>query len=96
MLNIAPFNIFDNVWSLIEPIEIANVFNNYFVIVATDIQSFIKYFKNNFHDFLPAIIINSFFSFNPTDKIKVENIIMSLNPSKAVAPNSIPITFSIY
>ena len=52
--------------------------------------------KINFHDFLPAIIINSFFPLNPTDKIKVENIIMSLNPSKAVAPNSIPITFSIY
>ena len=52
--------------------------------------------KINFHDFLPAIIINSFFSLNPTDKIKVENIIMSLNPSKAVAPNIIPITFSIY
>ena len=41
--NIAPSNIFDNSWSLIEPQEIANAFNKYFMKVATDIQSSIKY-----------------------------------------------------
>ena len=33
--------------------------------------------------------MNSFF-LNPTDEIKVKNIILSLNPSKAIGPNGIP------
>ena len=56
-------------------------------ILLTDIQSSIKYSKNNFHVFLPPININSFF-LNPTDKIEVKNIISSLNSSKAINPNS--------
>ena len=87
--NVAPSNIFDNGRSLTEPQEIANAFNKYFVNVATDIQSSIRYSKNNFHDFLHPININSFF-LNPTDEIEVKNIILSLNPSKAIGPNSIP------
>ena len=46
--NVAPSNIFDNGRSLTEPQEIANAFNKYFVNVATDIQSSIRYSKNNF------------------------------------------------
>ena len=84
--NIAPSNIFDNGRSLTEPQEIANAFNKYFVIVATDIYSSIRYSKNHFHDFLPPIDINSFF-FNPADEIEVKNIILSLNPSKAIGPS---------
>ena len=87
--NVAPSNIFDNGRSLTEPQEIANAFNKYFVNVATDIQSSIRYSKNNFHDFLPPVNINSFF-LNPTDEIEVKNIILSLNPLKAIGPNSIP------
>ena len=87
--NVVSSNIFDNGRSLTEPQEIANAFNKYFVNVATDIQSSIRYSKNNFHDFLHPININSFF-LNPTDEIEVKNIILSLNPSKAIGPNSIP------
>ena len=67
------------------------MFNKYFVNLATNIESSIRYSKNNFHDFLPPppININSFF-LNPTDEIEVKNIILSLNPSKAIGPNSIP------
>ena len=67
----------------------ANAFNKYFVNFATDIQSFVRFSKNNFHDFLPLININSLF-LNPTDEIEVKNIILSLNPSKAIIPNNIP------
>ena len=67
----------------------ANTFNKYFVNVATDIQSSIRYSKNNFHDFLHPININSFF-LNPTDEIEVKSIIFPLNPSKAIGPNIIP------
>ena len=45
--NVAPSNIFDNGRSLAEPREIANTFNKYFVNVATDIQSSIRYSKKN-------------------------------------------------
>ena len=54
--NVAPPNIFDNGQSLTEPQEIANVFNKYFVNVATDIQSPIRYSKNNFYNFFPKLI----------------------------------------
>ena len=69
--------------------EIANGFNRYFVDVATDIQSSIRYSKNSFHDFLPPININYFF-LNPTDEIEIKNIILFLNPPKSISPNSIP------
>ena len=87
--NVAPSKFFDNGRSLTAPQEIVNAFNKYFVNVATDIQSSIRYSKINFHDCLPPINIHYFF-LNPTDEIEVKNIILSLNPSKAIGPNSIP------
>ena len=87
--NAALSNIFDNGRILTEPQEIANDFNKYFVNVVTDIQSSIRYSKNKFHDVLPPININYFF-LNSADEIEVENIILSLNPSNAISPNSIP------
>ena len=83
--NVAPSNMFDNGQSLTEPQEIANAFNKY---VAPDIQSSIRYSKNNFY-FLPPININYLF-LNPTDEIEIKNIILSLNPLKAIGLNSIP------
>ena len=87
--NVDPSNIFDNGRSLTEPQEIVNAFNKYLVNVATEIQCSIRYSKSFFHDFLPTININYFF-FNPTEAIEVKNITLSLNPSKAIGPNSIP------
>ena len=55
--NVAPSNIFDNGRSLTEPQEIANAFNKYFVNVATDSKSSIRYSKTIFYDFLPPISI---------------------------------------
>ena len=69
--------------------KIANAFNKYFVNVATDIQSSIKYSKNDSHDFLRKINEISFF-LNPTEEIKVKNIILSLHPLTAICPNNIP------
>ena len=88
MSNVAPSNIFDNGRSLTETQEIVNAFNKYFVNLASDIQSSIRYSKSNFDDFLSPININYVF-LNPTGEIEVKNII-SLNPSKAIGPNSIP------
>ena len=75
--NVAPSNVFDNGRSLTGPQEIINAFFNKFCVnVATEIQSSVRYSKNNF--------------LNPSDKIEVKNIILSMNPSKAIRPNSIP------
>ena len=55
---------------------------------ATDIL----YFKRDFFvetNFLPDININSFFV-KPIDKTDIQSITLSLNPLKAVGPNSIP------
>ena len=57
--------------------------------MAIDIQSSIRYSKNHFYDFfLPLSNVISFF-LNPTDEIEAKNM-LSLNPSKAIAPNNIP------
>ena len=80
---IALSNIFDDGQSLSEPEETANAFNKYFINVATDIQSSIRCSKNNFHDFLLPINVNSFF-LDLIFEIEVENIIMFLNSSKAI------------
>ena len=53
--NVAQSNIIDNGQCLTEPQEKANAFNKYFANVATDIQSPIRYSKNNVHNFLPHL-----------------------------------------
>ena len=57
--------------------------------MATGIKSSIKYSRNKFFGFLPQININSF-SINPTDKTEIKNFILSLDPLRSIAPNSIP------
>ena len=58
--NIASCTIIYNGQSSTKSQETANAFNNFFVNVTSDIQSFIKCSKNNFHDFLPPLYINFF------------------------------------
>ena len=53
--NVAPSNIFDNGRSLTQQQEIANAFNRYFVNVATDIQSSIRYSEKLFMIFFPQL-----------------------------------------
>ena len=53
--NVAPSNIFDNGRSLTQPQETANAFNRYFVNVATDIQSSIRYSEKLFMIFFPQL-----------------------------------------
>ena len=83
------FIIIENNISLTKPRDIADAFNNYFSNVATGIKSSIKCSRNKLFYFLPQININSFF-INPTDKIEIKNIILSLDPLKYIDSNSIP------
>ena len=74
--------------SLIKPEDIANAFNKYFVNISSTIQSTINFSRDKFHDFLLNIDINSFF-IKAADKTEFQNIILSVNPLKAVGSNII-------
>ena len=67
--NVAPFNNFDKGRSLTEPQKIENTFNKYFVNVATDIQSSIRYSKKILMIFSLQLIQIRFFS-TPLMKLK--------------------------
>ena len=83
-----PSAVIENNITLTKPKDIANGFNKYFINISRSIQSTIKFSRIKFHNFLPNIEINSFL-IKPVDKIETKNIILSLNPLKAVSPNSI-------
>ena len=72
-----------------EPIEIENIFNNFFTSVAAKTKESIKYSYNHFSNFLKNRSDDSFF-LSPTDKYEIINIISSLDPIKSTGPNSIP------
>ena len=57
----SPNTIIDNNTILTNSDAIANTFNKHFFTIALDIQSSIRYLKQQFLDFVPRIIINSFF-----------------------------------
>ena len=69
LANVDTSNFFYNGRCLTESKAIANAFNKYFVNVATDIQFFIRYSNNNFHDLFHPIRINCFWS-TPLIKLK--------------------------
>ena len=72
-----------------EPIEIANIFNNFFTFIAAKTKESIKYSHKHFSNFLKNRSDDSFF-LSPTDKYEIINIISSLDPNKSTGPNSIP------
>ena len=59
----------------------ANAFNKYCINISSSIHFILKFFRNRFNEA----------SIKPIDKIEVKNIILYLNPLKAVGSNSIPI-----
>ena len=65
------------------PIEISNIFSNYFSSIATKTK------LKHFSDFLKNRSNISFFV-SPTDKTEIEDVISSLDSNKSVGPNSIP------
>ena len=71
------------------PIEIANVFKNFFTSTAAKTKGSIKYSHNHFSNFLKNRYEDSFF-LSPTDKYEIINIISSLVSKKSTGPNSIP------
>ena len=72
-----------------EPIEIANIFNNFFTSIAAETKESIKYSHKHFSNFLKNGSDDSFFV-SPTDKYEIINIIFSLDSNKSTGPNSTP------
>ena len=72
-----------------DPLEVANIFNNFFSSIADDIRSTIPPVFNNFKQYLKEPILNSFF-LERVSISEVSRTINSLSPSKASGPNSIP------
>ena len=71
-----------------EPIETANIFNNFFTSITAKTKESIKYTHKNFFKFLKNRSDDSFF-LSPTDKYKIITIISSLDPNKSTGPNNI-------
>ena len=72
------------------PMEISNIFNNYFSSIVTKTKLNISFSHKHFSDFLKNRSNISFFV-SPTDKTEIEDVISSLDSNKSVGPNSIPI-----
>ena len=71
------------------PMEISNIFNNYFSSIATKTKLNISFSHKHFSDFLKNISNINFFV-STTDKTEIEDVISSLDSNKSVGPNSIP------
>ena len=70
------------------PMEISNIFNNYFSSVATKTKLNISFSHKHFSDF-PKKRSNISFFVSPTDKTEIEDVISSFDFNKSVGPNSI-------
>ena len=75
--------------TITNPCEIANVFNNYFALVAATAKQNINYSHEHFSEYLKHQCNNSKF-IQPTDSEEIVNIISSLNINKASDHFSIP------
>ena len=71
------------------PMEISNIFNNYFSSIATKTKLNISFSHNHFSNFLKYRSNISFFVC-PTEKTEIENVLSSLDSNKSVGLKSIP------
>ena len=71
------------------PMEISNIFNNYFSSIATKTKLNISFSQKHFSDFLKNRSNIAFFV-SPTGKTEIENVMSSLDSNKSVGLNSIP------
>ena len=76
---------------IINPISIANYFNDFFVNIACKIDKKIPRTEANFHDFMKHIKCDKTFFFKPVIPQEICEIINSFDINKSVGPNSIPV-----
>ena len=80
----------DNGVRVTDPVKMANMFNQYFVNVGSNIDKSITRTRKSPLDFLRNRNVNSMFLASATPQ-ELETIIYSLNTNKAVGPYSIPV-----
>ena len=73
-----------------DPSDMSNIFNNFYIHVASSITKTISITPKSPLDYLTNRTSNSLF-LTPVTPLEVKDIIDALNPSKSVGPNSIPI-----
>ena len=73
-----------------DPSDMSNIFNNFYINVASSITKTIPITPKSPLDYLTNRASNSLF-LTPVTPLEVKDIIDALNPSKSVGPNSIPI-----
>ena len=85
-----PTCILENNKTITSPREIANSINRYYTPAVSEILKARKYEGNKSHtDFLTNLLAETFVVYE-CDQTEIEIIINSLNPRKAIGPNSIP------
>ena len=70
-----------------DPLDVANIFNKYFVEVGPKLASKIPTSKHHFSKYLKHSLINSIY-LSPTDENEIFKIITALNSKKSVGPSS--------
>lgn len=73
----------------LNPLNIANAFNNYFATVGKALADKIPNSQKSFRSYMPPMTSQSLY-LNPTDPHEINNIIQSLNSFSACGPHSIP------
>ena len=64
-------------------------FNNFFVTIASDIDSTIIHTNTSYKDYLQGSVLNSFF-LKPASEKEVKLVINEMKTKKSTGPNSIP------
>ena len=77
-----------------DPKQIAQIFNNFFINVATQIDSDIPRTRKSPLDYLGCKLEHSFF-LSPTNSAEIESIISQLKNGKAVGPYTKVLHFAI-
>ena len=75
--------------TIFNPMEISDIFNNYFSSIASKAKLNISFSHKHFSDFLKNRSNISFFV-SSRDKTEIEKVISSLDSNKSVGSNSIP------
>ena len=78
-------------FTVTDPSKIANLFNNYFVNIGPSIDKAILNSETDFRDILKNIKVNNTYFLSPTIPEEIFKIIASLDKSKSLGPNSLPI-----
>ena len=76
---------------IINPISIANYFNDFFVNIGCKIDKKIPRTEANFHDYMKHIKCDKTFFFKPVIPQEICEIINLFDINKSVGPNSIPV-----